>query len=285
MEESGGHSSVGRATASQAVGRGFEPLCPLFLFPAESAARVLRALAVLIPLFLLCGCLTPVGGKETPSGSAPPSPEPVAVSPEKVVSPVQAQEKGVYHVVGEGETLWRIAKAYGVGQEEIIRANNLGGAEIKVGQKLLIPGAIEQVEVSRYRPPRKGRKFVSGETFGYPCVGRVARGFGKGRGDQKTEGVDFAAAPGTKVVASRTGEVVFVAREFPGFGTVVVLKHGPSYRTFYGYLSDTSVRLGDAVAKGEIIAVSGSEPGTGKGRLHFRIYEKATAVNPLTFLR
>jgi murein DD-endopeptidase MepM/ murein hydrolase activator NlpD len=154
-----------------------------------------------------------------------------------------------------------------------------------VGQKLLIPGATELVEVKKYRPPRLGKKFVRNEAFGYPCVGRVAARFGQWKGGQKTEGVDFAVSAGARVVVSRTGEVVLVARAFPGYAVVVILQHGPTYRTFYGYLAETPVQVGDAVAKGEVIGVVGKEPRSGKPRLHFKIYEGKEAVNPLKHLR
>jgi len=48
----------------------------------------------------------------------------------------------VFHVVGPGETLWRIAKMYGVIVDDVMRANHLkDSAELKTGQRLLIEGA------------------------------------------------------------------------------------------------------------------------------------------------
>lgn len=200
-------------------------------------------------------------------------------------NPPREEPRKIYHVVVEGDTLWRIAKAYEVDQEEIMKANGLKDATVEVGQRLHIPGAIEPVEVKSYRPPRAGKKFVRGESFGYPCVGRVALGFGQWRGGQKTEGADFSVGRGAKAVAARTGEVVFVEKSFPGYGLVVILQHGPQYRTFYGYLAETPVQVGDAVAKGEVIGVAGAEPRGGESRLHFRIYDGTRPVNPLERLR
>lgn len=52
--------------------------------------------------------------------------------------------KDVYHVVGPGETIWRISKMYNVPMAMIVSSNKLGGPEnIKMGQKLLIPDAQE----------------------------------------------------------------------------------------------------------------------------------------------
>jgi LysM repeat protein len=45
------------------------------------------------------------------------------------------------HVVQAGETLTRIAVAYGVGVPDVLSANKLKGPEIKIGQSLTIPDA------------------------------------------------------------------------------------------------------------------------------------------------
>jgi murein DD-endopeptidase MepM/ murein hydrolase activator NlpD len=50
-------------------------------------------------------------------------------------------------------------------------------------------------------------------------------------------------------------------------------------------MSETSMRVGDAVERGEVIGTSGMEPRTGRLRLHFRIYRDSKAVNPLEHLR
>lgn len=244
---------------------------------------ILRILAVFLCMLTIYGCLTRVGGKS-------PGPRPgtdISTRPPRrgVERPRKPEKAKIYHTVREGDTLWRIAKAYDIPSEKIVQANGMDDTTVTVGRKLLIPGATHRVEVERYRPPKKGRKFVRGEKFGYPCAGTIAAGFGQLKGDQRAEGMEFTAKRDTKVVASRTGEVVVVAREFPGYGIVVILQHGPSYRTFYGYLAQTSVRLEDAVAKGETIGVTGVEPRSGKPRLHFRLYDGEKAVNPLRLIR
>ncbi|MDD5005306.1 MAG: N-acetylmuramoyl-L-alanine amidase [Candidatus Omnitrophica bacterium] len=48
----------------------------------------------------------------------------------------------VIHIVGPGETLWRISKMYDVNIDEVIKANRLESAtKITMGQELLIPNA------------------------------------------------------------------------------------------------------------------------------------------------
>jgi len=236
----------------------------------------------------MSGCLTPAGAVKAGSEDGVSGVEPV----ESFLDLPGVQEDGgkseegkIYHVVLEGETLWRIAKAYGIDEEEIKKANGLKSGNVRVGQELHMPGATERVEVQKYRPPKTGQKFIPGEDFGHPCVGIVSKGFGQWKGGQKTDGIDYSVSPGARAVASRTGEVVLVAKSFPGYGTVVILKHGPQYRTFYGYLSETQLQEGDAVEKGEVVGVAGREPRTGKTKMHFKLYDGAKPVDPMRKLR
>jgi len=57
----------------------------------------------------------------------------------KSVSPTKGRaNKRVVHVVREGETLWRIAKSYGVSVEDLKRWNKLEGKTIRPNERLLI---------------------------------------------------------------------------------------------------------------------------------------------------
>jgi LysM repeat protein len=62
------------------------------------------------------------------------------------------QAPGIYHIVGSGQTLYRISKSYGVDIKEIMRLNNIKDPnQIGVGDTLLIPGVRAQREVEPYR--------------------------------------------------------------------------------------------------------------------------------------
>jgi uncharacterized protein YcbK (DUF882 family) len=64
---------------------------------------------------------------------------------------------GVVLYVGEGQTLSDIAGSYGVTVSRILRANDLEDANtLRVGQRLLIPGATEVVRVRRARHENPG---------------------------------------------------------------------------------------------------------------------------------
>lgn len=117
-----------------------------------------RAVFLIVALLLAAGCqaATEKSGKEpeqeTPAAAEPGAQETQAepeFEPEAqpVVRPEPEGEAQVHHVVQKGETLWRIGQTYGVAWEEIAKANGIDNVSaLKVGTKLVIPGAKKQPE-------------------------------------------------------------------------------------------------------------------------------------------
>lgn len=73
----------------------------------------------------------------TPSDTVPTQTE-IIVPTEPEQAPGQADEP-VYHRVSKGESLFRIAKQYGVTIDAIKEANDLNSTKLSIGQKLIIP--------------------------------------------------------------------------------------------------------------------------------------------------
>ncbi len=74
----------------------------------------------------------------------------VAHKPPRTAIPLTG---GVYHTVSQGQTLWRIAKAYNVSLNELMRVNGISTArQLPVGQRLLIPGAAVVLPVKPFFP-------------------------------------------------------------------------------------------------------------------------------------
>ncbi len=60
---------------------------------------------------------------------------------------------GVVHVVRRGETIWRIARAYGIDPADLMETNGISDPRaVEVGAELFVPGATRVVEV----PPPAG---------------------------------------------------------------------------------------------------------------------------------
>ncbi len=205
---------------------------------------------------------------------------------------VPRSQKGVYHKVQKKETLWRIAKTYQVDIEDIIRSNNIpNGAHLEENQLIFIPGAesVKDVDV----PSTTTSNFFSATTspitmtgpikddFGWPVSGRVVRYFGEQHGSYLNRGIGIETMEGQPVVASRQGKVVF-ADYLAGYYYTVILDHMDGYFTVYGFNSQIAVMLGDTVAKGGKLALSGKKGNS--PLLYFEIRRYAKAENPLYFL-
>jgi murein DD-endopeptidase MepM/ murein hydrolase activator NlpD len=124
---------------------------------------------------------------------------------------------------------------------------------------------------------------------GWPIVGGwISSRFGyrsdpfHGRGAFHA-GVDFAAPPGTKVIATGPGVVSFSGYK-EGYGYVVEITHPTGYLTRYGHNSRNTVREGQTVQKGEAIAVIGSTGRSTGVHVHFEVERDGKTVNPTQYL-
>jgi murein DD-endopeptidase len=70
-------------------------------------------------------------------------------------------------------------------------------------------------------------------------------------------GTDFAVPVGTKVLAAAEGEVVRIVSEFHRGGLKIFIDHGGGLMTTSAHLARPLVKVGQIVARGEAIALSG----------------------------
>jgi len=186
------------------------------------------------------------------------------------------KEEGAYHKVARGQTLYRIAKTYGVSVEDIIRVNHIpDAASIEVGQLIQIPGARQAREIPE-RTPDENR-----QEFAWPLKGKVFSYFNDRRGGAPNRGVDIEANEGDTVKASREGTVV-LADYMAGYGQTLMIDHGDGFMTVYAQNRRLLSKLGEHVYKGDPIAEVGR---TGKKIfMHFELRKGGSAVNPLYYL-
>ena len=89
--------------------------------------------------------------------------ESVRHPPSEIITPVPTPvlRKDVSHTVAPGETVWRIAKMYDVDIKDITRANNLKSSkEIKMGQRLVVPGASSLKPIINMYPCKKWKYII-----------------------------------------------------------------------------------------------------------------------------
>ncbi|MDA1926517.1 peptidoglycan DD-metalloendopeptidase family protein, partial [Bacillus cereus] len=90
------------------------------------------------------------------------------------------------------------------------------------------------------------------------------------------KGIDFAAAKGTPIMASKSGTVEFAGfgvsgQGFGGYGNVVVIKHGDGRWTLYGHMDSISTTVGAKVQQGQVIGKVGSTGDSTGNHLHFEV--------------
>ena len=97
------------------------------------------------------------------------------------------------------------------------------------------------------------------------------------------EGIDFAAATGTPIVAA-AGGVVIAAEYHHQFGNMVEIDHGNDIVTRYAHCSRLGVKVGDIVRRGQHIADIGSTGRSTGAHLHFEVLVKGIQQDPHKFL-
>ncbi len=96
-------------------------------------------------------------------------------------------------------------------------------------------------------------------------------------------GVDFAAKRGTPLLAVASGKIIY-SGWMGGYGRVVKIKHSNGYISLYAHQSRIRVKKGTHVKKGQIIGYVGSSGRSTGPHLHFGLYKKNRAVNPLRMI-
>jgi murein DD-endopeptidase MepM/ murein hydrolase activator NlpD len=93
-------------------------------------------------------------------------------------------------------------------------------------------------------------------------------------------GYDLSVTKNTPVEAANSGSVAFTG-DLGIYGNTVILDHGLGLFSLYGHLSSIDVKVGDLVARRQILGKTG-ETGLAAGdHLHFGIYLDGVAVLPV----
>lgn len=191
---------------------------------------------------------------------------------------------GVYHTVEKEQTLWRIARTYGVDLETLQWINDVEDVtDMRVGRVLFIPGAQRVLKVVPLKPGEEippSRKMI---LVAWPLMGRQTSWFGP-RGKRHHDGVDIAAPKGTPVKAAAAGRVAYSGAGMRGYGKVVVVKHASDLSTVYAHNSTLLVRMGDNVKQGQVIARVGSTGWATGPHLHFEVRRRGVPEDPMEYL-
>ena len=176
-----------------------------------------------------------------------------------------------WYKVKAGDTLWSIAHRHKVEVRDLQRINGISSPRsLQIGRMIRInargPGFGKPLRVP----------LVVTSKYGYrphPVTGRY----------QHHAGIDFRAAIGTRVYASKAGRVIFAGRR-GGYGKIVGIEHEGNFTTWYGHLSRIRVKVGQTVSQGRVIGLSGNTGISTGPHLHFEIRYKGRSEKPTKYI-
>jgi murein DD-endopeptidase MepM/ murein hydrolase activator NlpD len=125
---------------------------------------------------------------------------------------------------------------------------------------------------------------ASGGRFPWPVRGRVLASYGNTPGGGHNDGINIAAPRGTPVHAVDAGTVAYAGNEVKGYGNIVLIKHANGWISAYAHLDDVTVKPGDTIAAGQVIAKVGDSGGVQEPQLHFELRRGKKPVDPREFL-
>lgn len=116
--------------------------------------------------------------------------------------------------------------------------------------------------------------------FHRPLDGLLTSPFSSGgNGYRKHDGIDIAAPKGTPIRAIADGRVV-EARNYGGYGLMVMVKHDHGWQSMYAHLSEIDVRNGQRIAAGDVIGKVGATGNATGPHLHLEIAWRERLVDP-----
>ena len=118
--------------------------------------------------------------------------------------------------------------------------------------------------------------------------GWVTSGFGKRispfTGDlMMHNGLDIAGPRGTQIISPAVGVVIRVETE-QDLGRMIAIDHGYGKVTWYGHLEKQIVKIGQKVARDEVIGFVGSTGRSTGPHLHYEVRINSTPVNPTRYI-
>jgi murein DD-endopeptidase MepM/ murein hydrolase activator NlpD len=216
---------------------------------------------------------------------------------------LRSNQKGVYHVVQKGQTLYFIARAYDVEINRLKRINGIyNPSKLQIGTRLWIPGAWQVLNVDTSmdkqaltkNKKKRNKKLNKKETLNknikaitgfliWPVKGQLTSRFGN-RSGRHHDGIDIGARKGTPVVAAAGGKIMFSGWGPTGYGLMLIIKHKSNLTTVYAHNSYIHVHKNQIVKQGQRVASVGSTGRSTGPHLHFEVRNDSNPMNPLNYL-
>jgi lipoprotein NlpD len=260
--------------------------------------------AGLVMLVKACGCTALPWQMAPEDRSLTPPPQAAGVPAQPAHHAVARADKpqppvsNGYYRVKPGDTLYRIAAAFGQRSDDLVKWNNLTDAShIETGGVLRVtvpdanadnPPARSATSLTQPAAQKTPAKKDAAEKddkrentvdnqksrFAWPAR-HPHRVYGQG----KSICMIIAAKAGDPVKAATSGRVMFAGDGGKPYGKLIVVKHDDALVTAYGYNRKLLVKEGTTVKRGQAIAEMG-ETKDGAGSLRFEVRKDGRPVDP-----
>jgi murein DD-endopeptidase MepM/ murein hydrolase activator NlpD len=110
-----------------------------------------------------------------------------------------------------------------------------------------------------------------------------ARGWTSRLWSQDHTAIDIAAATGTPIVSTTSGQVTRAGWD-DRYGKIIEIENDQGFLTIYGHCSRLLAREGELVSKGDVIGFVGSTGLSSAPHLHYEIHFKGKPVDPMRYL-
>ena len=230
----------------------------------------------------------------------------------------------IKHRVEIGDTAYSIARLYNVSVTSLAKWNGLDAdLNVVVGRELIIPVILSNENfknpeikaptptetvnnLSSHEPklkkesPSTKKNEVNNQInvekesqsndimqkFIRPVNGVILRKYNPTAINNKNEGIDFVAIPGTPVKSTAAGVVALISEPVGGLGKIILIKHEEGIISIYGRINEIKVVKGERVEAGQVIGnVEKSfinEGGAEKKQnyLHFELRKGTESLDP-----
>ena len=205
------------------------------------------------------------------------------------------------HKVEAGETIYSIARLYGVSVTSLAKLNRLDAEfTIYIGKTLIIPISPKKITLSKNDVKSasnnlfQNKKNNSQDTlkkeatsstksqFLRPVKGKIVNKYNPNSEKRKNQGIDFQVLPGSPVYAVSDGNVALITDNTENFGKIVLIRHKNNLISIYGRVAKVLVKKDQLVKKGQKIGAmpEKSKNGDNFTILHFEIRKGTKSVNP-----
>ena len=143
------------------------------------------------------------------------------------------------------------------------------------GQVVVEEKSFNMVESSSQVSKTQSKKTNVKKNWSLPVDSPIQKNYSEKDGHY---GLTFDNTPGQEVRSVRKGEVVYSGDRMASYGKMIIIKHAYGFYSIYNQNQELLVSEGDAIEKGELIAITGDKP------FYFEMKKYEEPINPLKYL-